>query len=725
MATLHTSLVVSWLKRVGVVFGVGVGLSAPLMAAGGSSYAESADFAEAAAAEASGTGGVEVVRSQGGRAAPRSGLPQVTVLANGFILKTSKGEILQVPTGRENLDRFLTLWWDLHNPENSYFSRQDVPYHAPETFIVEAPDYGHLTTSETMSYWVWLEAMYARFTGDYSLLHYAMDITEKYAIPQHQPTVGAYQPTSPATYAREESLPSLYPVPFEQAARAGVDPLSEELKNAYGPSVYGMHWLIDATNWYGFGTGDQPTFINTFQRGVQESVWETVPHPSIEDFRYGSPTSGYLDIFARDPAGYKRQWRYTNAPDADARLVQAVYDAWTYAQARGEERELGTLPAKATKMGDFLRYAMFDKYFKKIGCDSPNCTPGSGFDSAHYLLSWYYAWGGSSPVDAGAWSWRIGCSHAHFGYQNPLAAYALSQKAAFKPVTPTGASMWSKSLDRQIEFYEWLQSPQGAIAGGATNSVMGQYAPHVAGSSSFYGLVYDENPVYHDPGSNTWFGWQAWSMQRVAQYYRESGDARAASLLDRWVAWVYKEVKLTSDGSYTIPSTLRWTGTPGSWSADHKSSNENLSVTVVDTTRDIGITGALAKTLLQYAEASAKFRGDSRHEAKDLAQELLSRMWRTARDAKGMSVAEARGDYKRLHDSVFIPSGYKGTTPDGVTIDQAATFASLRPKYKSDPEFVRTERAIAQGYVPVFHYHRFWAQVEAALAYAEQEASAL
>ena len=47
-------------------------------------------------------------------------------------------------------------------------------------------------------------------------------------------------------------------------------------------------------------------------------------------------------------------------------------------------------------MGDFLRYALFDKYFKKMGCDSPYCAPGTGEDSAHYLLSWYYAWGGSS-----------------------------------------------------------------------------------------------------------------------------------------------------------------------------------------------------------------------------------------------------------------------------------------------------------------------------------------
>ena len=42
--------------------------------------------------------------------------------------------------------------------------------------------------------------------------------------------------------------------------------------------------------------------------------------------------------------------------------------------------------------------------------------------------SWYYAWGGASDTSAG-WAWRIGSATAHFGYQNPIAAYALSNDA--------------------------------------------------------------------------------------------------------------------------------------------------------------------------------------------------------------------------------------------------------------------------------------------------------
>jgi hypothetical protein len=73
---------------------------------------------------------------------------------------------------------------------------------------------------------------------------------------------------------------------------------------------------------------------------------------------------------------------------------------------------------------------MFDKYFKAIGCtgasaSATSCPAGSGYNSSHYLLGWYFAWGGAIPAE-GSWAWRIGDGTAHFGYQNPVAAYALS-----------------------------------------------------------------------------------------------------------------------------------------------------------------------------------------------------------------------------------------------------------------------------------------------------------
>ena len=54
------------------------------------------------------------------------------------------------PTG-EYAQRFLAQYKKIKDPANGYFSPQGIPYHSVETLIVEAPDYGHETTSEAYS----------------------------------------------------------------------------------------------------------------------------------------------------------------------------------------------------------------------------------------------------------------------------------------------------------------------------------------------------------------------------------------------------------------------------------------------------------------------------------------------------------------------------------------------------------------------------------------------
>ena len=100
-----------------------------------------------------------------------------------------------------------------------------------------------------------------------------------------------------------------------------------------------------------------------------------------------------------------------------------------------------------------------------------------------YLLSLVLRLGRRERHHAG-WAWRIGSSHNHCGYQNPLAAWALSSRpAALQPQSPTASADWATSLTRQLEFYTWLQSAEGAIAGGATNSWDGHYASPPAGTA--------------------------------------------------------------------------------------------------------------------------------------------------------------------------------------------------------------------------------------------------
>ena len=660
----------------------------------------------------------------------------VTETANGYMVTASVPAPANVPerflslrvTYLPHTSRFLQHYANLHDPANGYFSTNGVPYHCPETLICEAPDYGHETTSEAYSYYFWLEAMYGRLTGDWSRLAAAWTNMETYMIPSHidQPSNDGYNASKAATYAPEWELPSMYPAQLDPSAAVGSDPLFAELKTTYGTSdLYGMPWILDVDNWYGYGRrGDgttRPSYFNTFQRGKQESVWETIPQPCWDDFRWGGP-NGYLDLFTGD-SSYTRQWKYTTAPDADARAIQSIYWAKAWADAQGGSSIVNNLASKASHLGDCLRYAMYDKYFRNISNQS---EAGTGRQSCHYLLSWYYAWGGSTN-SSGGWAWRIGCSHVHFGYQNPVAAWALGNVPAFIPASPTAQQDWTNSLRRQLEFYCWLQSDEGGIAGGATSSWNGRYETPPAGTSTFYNMAYQEAPVYEDPPSNQWFGMQTWSMERVAEYYYLTNDPLAKQILDKWIAWVLANVQLPGDGSFAIPGDLGWSGQPDVWNPASPGSNANLHVTIMDWNQDLGITASLARTLLYYSAGTKRWATQDTA-SKDVAKALIDRLWANCRDSIGVSVGENRSDYTRFFEqAVYAPPGWIGHMPDGDTITNGVTFLGLRSKYMQDPAFPALTNAysawVAGGRVgdfqsPTYRYHRFWAQVEVALANA-------
>jgi len=588
--------------------------------------------------------------------------------------------------------------------------------------MVEAPDHGHETTSEAFSYYIWMEAMHGAISKDYATFNKAWEVMEKFIIPGHtdQPTNNFYKAEKPASFAPELDKPSGYPSPLDMGVPVGHDPIAQELSSAYGsPDIYGMHWLLDVDNVYGFGNAPGvceggpsqkgPSYINTYQRGPEESVWRTIPQTTCDSFKFGGK-NGFLDLFVKDN-NYAKQWKFTAAPDADARAIQGAFWAYTWAKEQGKDSSISATLGKAGKLGDYMRYALFDKYFKKIGgCTNRNsCPGGNGKDSSHYLLSWYYAWGGA--LDNGGWAWRIGDGAAHFGYQNPLAAYALANVDVMKPKGSTAVDDWKKSLDRQIEFYEYLQSEEGAFAGGATNTWNGRYdtPPSNLSGNTFYGMFYDWEPVYHDPPSNNWYGMQAWSTDRLAQYYYVTGDAKAKTLLDKWVKWVLPTIKFEGD-LYKIPSTLNWEGTPDTFSGGTAPPNHKLHVKVVDMTSDVGTAASTARTLAYYA---AKAKND---EAKTAAKKILDGMWKHFQTPHGVADKEARKDYNRFNEPVYVPPGWTGKMPNGDDIGQNATFLSIRSFYKKDKDWPKIDAYLKGGAVPVFTYHRFWQQADVAIA---------
>ena len=184
--------------------------------------------------------------------------------------------------------------------------------------------------------------------------------------------------------------------------------------------------------------------------------------------------------------------------------------------------------------------------------------------------------------------------------------------------------------------------------------------------------------------------------------------------------------RLLADGTYEIPARLVWSGQPSAswsastqnWSASDAGFNAGLRVTVAETTQDVGVAAALAKALSYYSAGTARWATQD-VDSQTLARELLDRMWASYRDAIGVSVPEVRKDYDRFDDPVYVPPGYGGKMKNGDPIDGSSTFLGIRSKYRSDPDWSKVQAYLNGGAAPSFRYHRFWAQVDVALANAE------
>ncbi len=709
-------------------------------------------------------------------------LPVVSSAANSYATEGGANE--------SYAKMFESLYDDVitNGVQNGYLSDQTngsgsfgIPYHAVETLVVEAPDYGHETTSEAMSYIVWMASMHDVLAQHGIIDGSATDISKAWKtleamIPGWSEASGRMndvkygtiwkQDRLKADTATEEDLPESYPA--KQNGVDAINPLFNTFKSAYGSDngYYLMNWLADVDDWYGFSGRIEAgkdkgnfTFINTFQRGEQESCFETVPQPCLEELKYGMEGQNGIKAIFNGVGAVPEQYSFTNAPDAEDRAIQAVYFANRYGVNTGD------VSALAGKMGDQCRNDMFDKYYHAIGCQDINSSGSAGTDSQHFLMAWYTAWGGalgSSESDY-TWAWQIGCSHSHQFYQNPLAAYGLLYDSEINAgMKASGADEdYEESLKRQIEMYQWLQSVDGPFAGGCTNSYRGRYEKYPDGYPTFYDMVYTPHPVYADPGSNHWIGNQVWSTQRLAELYYDvvtNGDksnikpggldleTALDKLLSRWVGWFEENTKFNykaEDGtvmSYAIPSNLDWGSSdtdyscaPDTWTGTYnENGNQNLTCTITGYGQgDVGCVSSLCNTLIYYAAANKVPASEAYEEtAKDdsvaakglrLANKLLTAQWNEGRDDIGISFTDHNGSLTRIFEQeVYIPSGYKGTMPDGSVLESGATFSSIRQSYEDDPMYQECKKVYEEtGATDDYTYklHRFWHAGDAIMAY--------
>ena len=163
-----------------------------------------------------------------------------------------------------------------------------------------------------------------------------------------------------------------------------------------------------------------------------------------------------------------------------------------------------------------------------------------------------------------------------------------------------------------------------------------------------------------------------------------------------------------------MPATLKWEGQPGTWDENSKSSdNSNLHVTIsAKTDADIGVAGSYANTLLWTAKANENNGNkEAAKKQKDAAEKLLEAMWNNYRDDYGIAKSEEIDPAKYFDSEVFVPNNYKGVMGNGVK------FIDIRSGYKKDPDYSKVKAAYDNKQKCDMTYHRYWAQVDAALAY--------
>lgn len=597
---------------------------------------------------------------------------------NALLLR-SVGEVVLSEGGETTpvwLERFLWTHDILTNTTNGYFGPTTgpnaymVPYHAKENaVIVEAPDFTRESVSETVSFWAKLETWNYLLTGNVAPLNKVWDSMERCWIPNatSQPW-GDYTYDRPADYIPDAHQLTDTPLTADTSITVGADPLYQSLLSAYGTkNVYLMHWLLDVDGVYGFKNPDGSrvnVFINNFQRGPVEDGMATITHGCFDDFNNGGGPFGFQPIYNRElpvypdsPSayGYSKQMNFSMAGDADVRAVGNTFLALREVPA-GVPAAMRT---KASKMAAYIQYTLYDKYFQPI--------PGFAGDGCHYLLSWGMGFGVGMPEDGNDsyWGYRIGNSEIHHGYNGVDVAYAARTGAELAPIAAGTPARWAISLDRQLEMLRWLQSPEGAIAGGVTSNYMGRYETPTDGrqNATFYGCYYNHSPSWFNPFSNDWTGFQFWGMQRISEVAihtakrystEESIYTRCMVLLDKWIPWFYNNATIDLAGGvleYPINSSwvsstpiagvtaskpspryrslagnppsdtsnvyeylpsLNWPGSnpdyANFWKGDGSVPNPNLKCTVTEFGWDPGTASGAAQILLQYCYAK-KVRG--------------------------------------------------------------------------------------------------------------------
>ena len=353
-----------------------------------------------------------------------------------------------------------------------------------------------------------------------------------------------------------------------------------------------MHWLMDVDNVYGYGT------LRTAGSPAQHACRTSTPTSAARRSRSGRPSPTRPARLRRSaarqrlPAAVHRRHALRQAVALHRRPRRRrprhpgrVLGADLGDRAGQRSPHVAATVAKAAKMGDYLRYAMYDKYFKKPGCTSTALRRRHRQGAARtYLLSWYYAWGGDArrPVVV---AHRLQPQPP--GLPEPARGVGAVQRRSGRcsRVSPTAKrGLGDQPRAGSSSSITWLQSAEGAIAGGATNSWDGAYsAPAVRHADVLrHGVRLPAGvprpavePVVRLPGVVDGAGGGVLLRRPVTPRPRRcsTSGSPGRSRTPRWAP----------DGDFQIPSTRwPWTGAPATaGTRASPAANTGLHVSVV------------------------------------------------------------------------------------------------------------------------------------------------
>ena len=94
-------------------------------------------------------------------------------------------------------------------------------------------------------------------------------------------------------------------------------------------------------------------------------------------------------------------------------------------------------------------------------------------------------------IDAAAgWAWRIGSSHNHFGYQNPMAAHALTTMPALRRARPTACATGRPASGARSSSTAGCSRPTAASPAAPRTAGAAATRRRRAGVSTFYAMFY-------------------------------------------------------------------------------------------------------------------------------------------------------------------------------------------------------------------------------------------